>query len=199
MDANTPLDSHSLHSIVKSEIDDAVSFIDQEIGHQRARSLDYYRGRRLGNEEEGRSQIVSREVRDAVQSVLPSLMRVFFGSERPVEFVPHGPEDVAMAEQATDYVNHVILQDNPGFEVFHSVFKDSLFQKAGVVKAWLDESIEVSYSDFSGLTDQGLALLLQEEGAEIWGIESQLIEEALPVALASGVEPPQLQIGRAHV
>ena len=192
MDANTPLDSHSLHSIVKSEIDDAVSFIDQEIGHQRARSLDYYRGRELGNEEEGRSQIVSREVRDAVQSVLPSLMRVFFGSERPVEFVPHGPEDVAMAEQATDYVNHVIMQDNPGFEVFHSVFKDSLFQKAGVVKAWLDESIEVSYSDFSGLTDQGLALLLQEEGAEIWGIESQLIEEALPVALASGVEPPQL-------
>jgi hypothetical protein len=180
-----------LHSIVRAEIDDAVSFIDQEIGHQRARSLEYYRGDSIGNEEEGRSQIVSREVRDAVQSVLPSLMRVFFGSQRPVEFVPTAPEDVAVAEQATDYVNHVVMQENPGFEVFYSVFKDSLMQKAGIVKYWLDESAEVDYHQFTDLSDEQLALLLSEEGAEIAEIQSTPEEEALAVALQMGVEPPQ--------
>ena len=191
---HNPEDDRSLElqATVKAEIDDAISFIDQEIGHQRARSTEYYRGAPMGNEEEGRSQFVSREVRDAVQSVLPSLMRVFFGSERAVEYIPQGPEDVRMAEQATDYVNYVILQDNPGFEVFHSAFKDSLYNKAGVIKYWLDESIEVTYHNFTGLSDEGLAMVLSEPGAEIASLESRFDEQALPVALAQGVQPPQL-------
>jgi len=50
------------------------------------------------------------DVRDTVQSILPSLMKVFTTGEKVVEFVPTGAEDVAMAEQATDYINHVFMQ-----------------------------------------------------------------------------------------
>jgi hypothetical protein len=32
-------------------------------------------------------------------------MRVFASGDEMVKFNPHGPEDVAMAQQATDYVN----------------------------------------------------------------------------------------------
>ena len=57
-------------------------------------------------------------MRDSVQSVLPSMMRVFFGAEKVVEFVPRGPEDIGHAEQATDYVNYILKQDNDAIGIF---------------------------------------------------------------------------------
>ena len=185
------LTEQELQGLIQTEVDDAITFIDQEIGHQRAESTKYYRGDPLGTEEDGRSQVVRRVVRDAVHSVLPSIMRVFFSSEKAVEFVPQGPEDVRMAEQATDYVNYII-RENDGFNVFHSCFKNALYQKVGVIKYWLDESIEVTYHDFTGLNDQELALVLSEPGAELVEDEQRYDESLLPVALAQGVTPPAL-------
>ena len=57
-------------------------------------------GEPFGNEEEGRSQVVSMDVRDTVQAIMPSLMRIFHGSDRTVEYVPQSAEDVASAKQA---------------------------------------------------------------------------------------------------
>lgn len=193
------LDRGELQSIVRSEIENAVDFIESDVGSDRAESTEFYRGEPLGNEEEGRSQIVTRDVRDAVRQILPSLMRVFFGAERAVEFVPNGPEDVRQAEQATDYVNYILLQDNPGFEVFHSVFKDSLYNKTGIVKYWLDESVEVTYHEFSGLNDAALGLLVNDPGVEPVEIRSQidpnLPQEAVGQMLAQGVPPPEIHEG----
>lgn len=169
----------SLDSVIKNEIDDAISFIENEIGAQRAESLERFRGAPLGNEEDGRSQIVRSVVRDSVHGVLPSLMRVFFSTDRAVEFVPHGPEDVEQAEQASDYVNHLV-RENDGWTVLYSAFKDALYQKQGVVKYWHDESIEVSYHDFTGLTEQGLALVMQEPGTEVVDLEEAESEEESP-------------------
>ena len=84
---------------------DAVSYIDEEVSPGRAKAMEYYRGDRFGDETEGRSQVVCRDVHDVVQSILPSVQRTFFGGERVVEFQPRTQEDVAAAEQATDYVN----------------------------------------------------------------------------------------------
>ena len=67
------------------------------LAHIRAESTKYYRGDPFGNEVDGRSQVVSRDVRDSVQAVLPSMMRVFFGSEKVVEFVPRTATDMAMS------------------------------------------------------------------------------------------------------
>ncbi len=109
MDADLP-DEIDIQAIVTGEIEDAVDYIDSTISPLRAVATEYYRGMPFGNEEDGRSQVVSRDVRDTVQAILPSLMRVFFGSQKIVEFAPNGPEDVAMAEQATDYINYVLTK-----------------------------------------------------------------------------------------
>jgi len=180
-----------LAAIVKAEIDDAVVFCD-EIGADRAKSTRYYRGDKLGNEQEGRSQVVDRVVRDAVQQILPSCMRVFLGTDKIVEYEPEGPEDVAQAEQATDYVNLIILRDNPGYLEFHSVFKDALYHKFGVMKYWWDESVDVTYHNFTGLSDEALGALLSEDGVEIVTIESEPIPEAIQAAMAQGMQPPSL-------
>jgi hypothetical protein len=176
-----------LEAIVGSEVQDAVEFIEEWLGHKRAQSTEYYRGDLFGNEEEGRSKYVSREVRDAVQSILPSLMRVFFSSERAVEFIPKNQEDVPAAEQATDYINWIILQDNPGFHTFYTVFKDALYNKAGIVKYWMDESVEVTFHEFTGLSDAAVAQLMQEPGVEIQEVRTQ---EAGP-ASSPELSPPR--------
>ena len=130
------MDEAELQSIVSTYISDAIQYIDDDISPVRAESTKYYRGDPFGNEVEGRSQVVSRDVRDSVQAVLPSMMRVFFGSEKVVEFVPRNETDVAMSEQATDYLNYILRQDNDAIGIFYSVFKDALMNKGGFVKWW---------------------------------------------------------------
>ena len=130
------MDDAELESIVNGELTDAVSYIDTDISPIRAKGTEYYRGDPFGNEEDGRSQVVSMEVRDTVSAMLPSLMRVFFSTENVVEFVPRGPEDDAVAQQATDYANYVFSSDNNGFMQSYAIFKDSLVRKCGIAKCW---------------------------------------------------------------
>ena len=73
------------------------------------------------------------------------------GSEKVVEYVPREAEDVDMAEQATDYVNYVLTQDNPGYTIIRGAIRDALGMKVGIVKAFYDESIEVTTHNFTGL------------------------------------------------
>jgi hypothetical protein len=51
-----------------------------------------------------------------------------------VRFEPVGPEDEAAAQQETDYVNHVFMQQNPGFMILYSLIKDALLSKVGIAK-----------------------------------------------------------------
>jgi len=153
---------NDIQPIVSAAIADAVSFIDDDIGPDRAEALDYYFGRPFGDEQQGRSQVVSRDVHDMVSAALPSLMRIFFGPEHVVEFEPYGPEDEEEAEQKTDYINYIVTTDNDGFGVFYAVLKDALRSKAGIIKSWWDETDEVTTRTYSGLDENGLTALLEE-------------------------------------
>ena len=162
-----PMDDAELQSIIASEIDDAISYVDSDLSPYRAQATAYYRGDLFGNEVEGNSQAVSTEVRDVVNAMLPSIMKTMFSSERVVEFMPKGPEDVAMAEQATDYANYVIQQDNDGFHVMYSTFKDSLIRKCGIVKSWWDERTTVRIEEYTGLDEQTMMIVQNEPDAVV--------------------------------
>lgn len=166
MDADLP-DEIDIQAIVAGEIEDAVDYIDSVISPDRALATQYYRGEPFGNEEEGRSQVVSRDVRDTVQAILPSMMRMFFGGNNIVEFAPNGPDDVASAQQATDYINYVVTRDNPGFEIFYSAFKDALVCKTGIIKYYWDAAEEIETSDLSGLDENALAVLNSDPELEV--------------------------------
>ena len=166
MDAELP-DQIDIQAIVSGEIEDAVDYIDSTISPLRALATQYYRGEEFGNEEDGRSKVVSRDVRDTVQAILPSLMKVFFSGQNIVEFAPNGPEDVAAAAQATDYINYVVTRDNPGFEIFYSAFKDALVCKTGIIKFYWDSEIQIETSDLTGLDDAGLAVLNSDPELEV--------------------------------
>jgi hypothetical protein len=167
-----PMDDAELEALVAGELTDAVSFIDAELSPVRARAIQYYRGEPFGNEEEGRSQVVSTDVRDTINGIMPSLMKVFFGSNRVVQFVPRGPEDIASADQATDYVNWIFQNDNNGFLLCHSVFKDALRGALGVAKYYWEEKVEVKTEHYTGLDESALTVLLSERDVVGSAIES---------------------------
>ena len=158
-----PMDDTELQGIVSGELEDAVSYIDSDVSPIRAKGTEYYRGDPFGNEEDGRSQVVAMEVRDTVSAMMPSLMKVFFSSENVVEYVPRGPEDVAGAQQATDYANYIFSADNNGFMTTYALFKDSLVRKCGIAKYWWEENEEVKIEEYSGLDDQTVQILMQED------------------------------------
>jgi len=190
MQEDEVMSEEELQGVVSSEIYDAISFIDDDIGGNRALATEYYYGLPFGNEEDGRSQVVSMDVRDTVQGILPSLMRIFFGPERVVEFAPQGPEDIASAEQATDYVDFIFKRDNPGFKILHSAFKDALVRKVGIVKYWWDESVEVKAESFSMLDEQTMMFLTQDPDIEISAVREYPIPGMAEQNLAQGIMTP---------
>lgn len=53
-----------LQRLLTAELEDAADFIDTTVGPERAELLRYDRGEPFGDEQEGRSQIVSRDCHD---------------------------------------------------------------------------------------------------------------------------------------
>lgn len=190
MQEDEVMSEEQLQGVISAEINDAISFIDDDIGGNRALATEYYYGDPFGDEEEGRSQVVSMDVRDTVQGILPSLMRIFFGPERVVEFTPQGPEDIANADQATDYVDFIFKRDNPGFKILHSAFKDALVRKCGIVKYWWDESVEVRAKSFSMLDEQSMMMLTQDPDVEISAVREYPVPGTEPTNEAQAIMTP---------
>ena len=165
--AQEPMDEMELQAIITQDLTDAISYVDSDLSPTRAKGTEYYRGDLFGNEVEGNSKVVAMEVRDTVSAMLPSLMRVFFNSENVVEFAPRGPEDVKMAQQATDYANYVFQNDNNGFLTSYAIFKDALVRKCGIAKFWWEDEEKVRIEEYTGLDDQTLEMLMQEPGGEV--------------------------------
>jgi len=154
-------------SIIQAEIDDAIGFIESETVEQRKQALEAYLRQPLGNEVEGKSQIVTGEVAEAIDGALPSLVRIFTGSDQIVVFEPQGPQDEASAKQATDYCNWVFHRDNEGVSILHDWFKDALLQKNGIVKAYWEDKEDITKERYFDLSNDELAMLMSDESMEI--------------------------------
>ena len=112
-----------------------------------------------------RSTFVSTDVRDAVMMMLPSLVRLFGASEAPVALVPRSEGEVDQADQATDYVNYVFWNDNPGFLTLYGAFKDALTVKTGFVKWWSDTEKEKQTKTFENITAEQIQLIISEDSS----------------------------------
>lgn len=133
---------------------------DKELRTDRTDALNAYYGKPMGNEQEGRSNVVSKDMMDTIEWIMPSLLRVFMRDA--VQFDPVGPEDEALAKQETDYVRHVIWKKNDGFVLIHNWLKDALMQKVGyVLYNWEDED-KVEFDQYDGLNDEQLTMVMQE-------------------------------------
>lgn len=161
------MDDDEFHAVVQHAISQSAQFVDNELSVDRAKATDYYKGKPFGNEEEGRSQVVLTEVRDAILGMLPSLLRVFFGSEHAVEFVPTRADNVEQAAQKTDYVRYVFEEDNAGFLRTLAVLKDGLTKQIGIFKWGWDSSVETKAYKQQGIDRQQLELLAADDSVTL--------------------------------
>ena len=161
------MDDYQLNSIVSSEITDALNHFDSEFSQERIRAMDFYLGEPFGNEVEGRSSVVSTEVADTVEAIMPNLMRVFTANDKYVRFSPRTAEDMERAEQVSDYVNYIINHDNEGYKILYNWFKDALLFRLGIVKYFYEEEENVTEEEYNGLDENELAVLLANPDIEV--------------------------------
>jgi hypothetical protein len=159
-----------LRVMLAAEKADALSAMSaSKLSEERAAALDYYLGdmSRDMPAPDGRSKAVSTDVADTVEGMMPTLMDIFTSGDEVVRFEPVGPEDVAAAEQETDYVNHVFMQQNAGFIVLYSFIKDALLSKVGIVKVWWETREEHERETYYDLDDAGFAIIAASPDVEI--------------------------------
>ncbi len=168
---------------------------DADLHRERALSLDYYYGRNVEPAPDGRSQVVDRSVFETVQWILPSLCRIFANGDSIVEFAPFGPEDEAAAKQESDYLNYIVTQRNPWFQIFLTWAQDALLTKNAYCLVYVEEKLHTETESYVGQTDEGVALLTQDEGVEVVSLESypdgqpQVIQDPM-TGLSTIVPPP---------
>jgi hypothetical protein len=159
------LSDREIISIVDGEFEDAMGAPNGDISKERALAYDFYNSRPLGNEIAGKSQVVTSDVAEVVDGIMPSLMRMFATDENLVSFDPVNQEDERLAQQETDYTTYLFFRKNKdAFMTLHNWFFDALLQKNGYVKAYFDNSEIITEETYKGLTeDEALALLSDEE------------------------------------
>ena len=167
------MDINKLKSIIESEIDDSIGYVETDTVAERQEALEYYLREPYGNEVEGKSQIVTGEVAEVVDGALPQLIRVFTSTDGVVEFQPTNNGDEPFAQQATEYCNWVFYRQNDGFLILHNWFKDALLQKTGIVKAYWDEKVDVTKEKYEGLSDDDLMMLMQDDELEVVAQETE--------------------------
>jgi hypothetical protein len=166
----TKMSSAELKAMLAAERADALAAMSaSKLSAERADALDYYYGRmaREMPAADGRSHVVSTDVADTIEGLMPQLMDIFCGGDEVVRFNPVGPEDAQAAAQETDYVNHVFMQRNPGFLVLYSFIKDALLSKVGIVKVWWEKKEEETRETYYDLSDDVYAILAADPSIEI--------------------------------
>jgi hypothetical protein len=161
------MNQEELKALCADEINNAIGYLESDTVQARADAMNYYFRDKYGTEVEGRSQVVTGEVAEAVDGALPQLIRVFTSCEDAVRFEPTKDGEEDKADQASDMANWVFYKDNDGFLIMHNWFKDALLQKVGVVKAYWEEKKDTIKEKYKGLSDDELAMIMQTGEWEI--------------------------------
>lgn len=138
-----------------------------QLADDRALAIERYLGKNIEPAPEGRSQIRDRSVFETVEWIKPSLLRIFCGSDEVAQFDPVGPEDEPLADQESQYINYVITTKNPWHQIANDWFSDALLLKNGYAYAYWDKTVSTETEEYENLTDEGLAMMLQDKTVQV--------------------------------
>lgn len=149
-------------ALLDAHIRDSVGHLDRTLATEREKVQAYYDGEKPLPQHRGDATYVSQDVYNAVEGVKANLLETFGGSHDLIEFEPQGPEDVAMARQATEFTDFVVFRQNPGYRIFHDVIHDSLTARLGVVQIYWDAATEERTETFEQASADQLAAALSD-------------------------------------
>lgn len=170
-----------LRALTDGELRQSVGYWGGKLAGQRQKAEYYYLGLAKGDlappEIEGRSKVVSTDVRNTIESMLPQLMVKFVSGDTVVEFEPTQQDDEERAKLCTDYLNYLFLKKQNGHAITYTWFKDALLQKNGIIKVWWDTRVEETREEYKGLDDVELAQIMDDEEVEVTEHDSYPDEE----------------------
>lgn len=109
---------------------------DPLLDEERAVALDCFDGKLYGDEEVGRSQVVTRDVSQSINYMTVNILKTIISTDKVVEF-EHA--DKAIAEQATLALNRSFTQGRQGYMFLHSWIKAGLLEKASIAKTCVEQ------------------------------------------------------------
>ena len=115
-------EEQSLNSELLSEVEVAIKSYNCEL---------------YGDEEDGRSQVVAADVSETTDYMLTSIMDVFAGNGRVVEFEPTDESEEDACDDATEAM-HYIYRRKAGYRFIHDWAKAGLLEKIAISKSCIE-------------------------------------------------------------
>lgn len=159
------MDDDRLRTVIESEIQ-VSTLMDDDYQSAIEKADQYYNGSPRDDEIKGRSGFVSWDVFEVVESALPEFIEPFFSGDNIGAYTPRKPSDEPFADQATDYANLIIKDDNDGFEIFTQWIKGALLYPLSAVRAeWVKEDPE--RKELESIPFEQVAMLAQQPDVQI--------------------------------
>ena len=148
-----------------SNADNSVSNTDLQANRETA--LNYFMGNLPAPAEEGRSSVVSTDVADAIQWILPQMIRSLIGKGSPIKFDALSEQDESQSKLETQLVHEVFSSDNNGYLNLLSFCNDALLMKNGIFKVYWEEAEDIREDSYQGLVREQLQTLTSNPNVEI--------------------------------
>ncbi len=163
-----PLTRDEVASEVENEIIDSIGAYGSPVHEQRRINIRRYYGKPLGNEVEGQSQAQVTTVADTIEWMQPSIMKAIFGSGANIwDFQPTRPGEEEMAEQASDAVNDIFINQCNGFNLIMDITKTANLEKRGYAAVYYDERMEPKRDTYRNISQEMLGFLMSDKNIEL--------------------------------
>ncbi len=167
IDAIRPMEEDELIAILREEDRDAASFYSSELALAQAEAMKRYNAEPYGDEVEGRSGAVTHDVEDAVNWLMPHLMRLFIGQDDLITIEDIRTLDPDQLEQIAEYLTFVLFKDNSGEEIVHDFAQDGLLARIGIIRVAWEEPTPKPPKTFTNVPAERLAEFLANPEYEI--------------------------------
>lgn len=120
--------------------EDLMAFLDEESSRARLEHLQLraetalksYNGDYYGDEVDGNSKVVSRDVAETIDYMNVAVLRTFVSGDRVVEFEPDNPNAEQFADDATEVITRQFA--HKGYQLLHDWLKEGNINTLGIVK-----------------------------------------------------------------
>lgn len=194
MDEEVPqgMTDSEICAVIDGELAQSIGYND-EVAHLRKTALEYYMGDAVGDlsppDLDGLSRVVSKDLMDTVEWIMPSMMRLFCGSDSVARFEADSEADEKACDDATRFANHIIQERNEGFRLLHDAIKNALIQRMGIVKVYYCKDEDVRQETYQGISELDVQALTQDKTIQIVNVEQ--IDEQFYNVTVSSVGPQQ--------
>jgi hypothetical protein len=166
------MDDDTLLDMLHAFEDDASQYATGPLRAARDSTVKAYFQRPYGNEDEGWSNYVSAVVSETVEWMLPDILDQFLSTDKAVVFEPTRADEEQAAKDATAGVNHVFYQQNNGFMVLYTAFKDALLVKTCAIHWYKLTKRKRCRVPFRNATQMDLAMLEKKYSQQQAKLES---------------------------